>query len=147
HRNGVVHRDLKPDNIVVAELGDTVVIDWGLALEESDPFGGGRVGTAGFMAPEQGRGERREARADGDALGTTLYFMLAGVAATSTRLVDAEPGVPRDLAAIVDKARAASPAARYPSAVELAAELQRFIAGQLVGAHHYTWPARIGRQI
>ena len=94
HRRGVIHRDLKPANILVGELGETIVIDWGLAKvigEESDEVVetvmpsdslhtqlGSVFGTPGFMAPEQARGEELGPRGDVYALGATLYQLLAG---------------------------------------------------------------------
>jgi hypothetical protein len=94
HRRGVIHRDLKPANIVVGELGETVVIDWGLAKvigEDDDEPGtaivasdslrtqiGAVFGTPGFMAPEQARGEPLDSRSDVYALGATLYQLLSG---------------------------------------------------------------------
>jgi hypothetical protein len=94
HRRGVIHRDLKPANILVGELGETVVIDWGLAkvIGEDDEAPGtviaiadeglrtqiGAVfGTPGFMAPEQARGEALDPRGDVYALGAILYQLLA----------------------------------------------------------------------
>ena len=100
HRRGVIHRDLKPANILVGELGETVVIDWGLAkvIGESDVDGdsdgdgglapdasaslqtqaGAVFGTPGFMSPEQARGDELDPRSDVYALGATLYQLLTG---------------------------------------------------------------------
>ncbi len=98
HKRGVLHRDLKPTNILVGEHGETVVIDWGLAKvidakeDEIDPLEpviptasdslqtqvGSVFGTPGFMAPEQARGEELSASTDVYALGATLYQLLAG---------------------------------------------------------------------
>jgi hypothetical protein len=95
HHRGVIHRDLKPANILVGELGETVVIDWGLAkvIGEDDEAPGTLIaqpsdslrtqigavfGTPGFMAPEQARGEELDPRGDVYALGATLYQLLAG---------------------------------------------------------------------
>ena len=94
HGRGILHRDLKPSNILAGDLGETVVIDWGLAKVVGEPDDevlpaavdageslrtryGVVFGTPGFMAPEQVRGAEVDERADVYALGATLYFLLA----------------------------------------------------------------------
>ncbi|PCC69175.1 Serine/threonine protein kinase [Nannocystis exedens] len=97
HRQAIVHRDVKPANILIGELGEAVVIDWGLAKDLSpgssddnlagdDPGtasdmteAGSLLGTLRYMPPEQARGEPVDARSDVYALGATLYHLLAGV--------------------------------------------------------------------
>jgi tRNA A-37 threonylcarbamoyl transferase component Bud32 len=167
HERGITHRDLKPANILVGPFGETVVIDWGLAgIEEdaadelgrsSDPATtcqGSVFGTPRYMAPEQARGEPATYRSDVYALGAILYHTLSGmppvagddvtgvlerVARAEVRpLRDVAPALPADLVAIVERAMAPDPAARYASAGELAADLRRFHTGQLVAAHRYS---------
>jgi eukaryotic-like serine/threonine-protein kinase len=174
HGEGVIHRDVKPHNVLVGAHGETVVIDWGLArrIDACDPAAtsierdgetvvGSVLGTPAYMAPEQARGERVDQRADVYAIGAILYRALAGctpyVASTSGELIEAvrrgpppplaglAPASPRDLVAIADRAMARDAAHRYPSAAELAADLRRFTTGQLVRAHRYTVPQRVRR--
>ncbi len=111
------------------------------------------LGTPSFMPPEQARGLAVDHRADVYALGAILYFVISAKAPysgdSSDRVVQRvlteppeplrvrEPEAPADLCAIVEKAMARDPAARYPSALELAADLRRFSNGQLVSAREY----------
>ncbi|MDB4966844.1 MAG: WD-repeat protein, partial [Myxococcales bacterium] len=175
HQRRVIHRDLKPNNVVVGDFGETMVVDWGLAkeLDATDDAGvampspesvaqthdGVLVGTPAYMAPEQARGEPADERSDIYGIGAILYTAISGRAphagvpaakiaeavaqgAPSIRRVS---GVPAELATIVDKAMASSPADRYQDAGELVRELKRFAAGQRVGAHRYSWWALTGR--
>jgi serine/threonine protein kinase len=122
---------------------------------------GAVVGTPWYMSPEQAAGQPVDPRADVYALGAILYYVLAGtspqppspdpaagpggVPGRPAPLVSLEPRLPPDLLAIVDKALAADPARRYPSAFELADDLKRFAGGQLVAARRYSPLTRAGR--
>ncbi len=159
HSRHVIHRDLKPGNVIVGEFGETIVIDWGLAkhvgatdpppAQPSEPAPadsgaktaiGTVMGTPGYMSPEQAAGELVDERTDVYAIGAIAFHALTGAPGRGSRgrLVDREPDIPPDLAAIVERAMALDRDARYPTARELADDLRRFQTGQLVGAHHYS---------
>lgn len=179
HDHGVVHRDLKPQNIVLGDFGETVVLDWGLARRRADagphahePDATARPqsltthpgGTLAYMAPEQLCGDYDQ-RSDLFGLGAILYEMLTGQPpyadqtedeATQTlqqrvreaRFVEPrrlQPAAPRALEAICLKAMARDPAARYPSALELGAEVQRYLADEPVAAYPEPVFARLQR--
>jgi serine/threonine protein kinase len=173
HDQGIVHRDLKPINIVVGAFGETIVLDWGLAKDlragasedpeapvlatpPGDTAAGAVLGTPSYMAPEQAAGQAVDARADVYALGAILHHVLAGTAPelrpdaaggppTLVPLSALEPRLPSDLLAVVAKALAKEPQARYATAFELAEDLKRFQAGQLVAARRYSSLARAAR--
>jgi eukaryotic-like serine/threonine-protein kinase len=124
---------------------------------------GSVLGTPAFMPPEQARGGVIDERTDVYALGALLYTVLVGAPPYTgddpaaildqvlhgppRRIAEVQPGVPVDLQTIVERAMARDPAARYPSARELAADLKRFQTGQLVAAHRYSRTQLIGRWI
>ena len=134
HARGVLHRDLTPHNVIVEPEGNVRVIDWGMAVTLEQAEGAPQpAGTAGFMAPEQRRGEALDARADVWAIGALLHAVLYGRA----------PGeqAPRSAAAhssaieaICRKALSAAPSARYADALALAEEMNRWFEGRRVEA-------------
>jgi serine/threonine-protein kinase len=145
HDRGIVHRDVKLDNVMIGNLGEVYVVDWGIAARTParDP-GKGRgalVGTPSYMAPEMVRGDvaRIDARTDVYLLGATLHAALTGTARHRGESIvdilisarDSHPfeygaGVPAELAAILNRSMSASPESRFPSAQELRRALAAF---------------------
>jgi predicted Ser/Thr protein kinase len=148
HRRGVVHQDIKPQNVLLDESGRPRLIDFGMARWRhgwTDSHKGPSGGTLKFMAPEQARGdfERVGACSDIFALGGLLYFLLTGRAPFGgetrseqwrrasecdfDRTLLRTKGIPRRLERIVLKAMAADPADRYAPAGKMAAALNSFL--------------------
>jgi beta-lactam-binding protein with PASTA domain len=152
HRNGVVHRDVKPGNVLVSPQGQVKVADFGIAravtTEENLTRTGTVMGTATYFSPEQAKGEGVDPRSDVYSLGVVLFELLVGkppfqsdnpvavaykhVQETPPRPSRLNPEIPAPLEAITLKALAKNPANRYASADELTADLRRFRAGQPV---------------
>jgi serine/threonine protein kinase len=165
HAHGVLHRDLKPENIMVGEFGEVLVMDWGVAkvlrdsAEESvgapaAALHGGaavtqhgtRIGTPGYMAPEQVRGDVQAVGTQTDVwgLGAILHVLLQGGPPGEMRQSSQEH-VPRRLRAILDRALAPDPTLRYADADALAEDVRRFRAGATPNAYHEPLYERIGR--
>lgn len=121
HAAGIVHRDVKPHNILV-EGERAYLSDFGLAkayAETGAGSGASVVGTVEYMAPEQWRGERVGPEADIYALGCVLYETLTGVVPYARKGSDAEPELPEGIEAVIERAVAKEPARRYRSATEM----------------------------
>ena len=156
HRNGVVHRDVKPANILIANDGRVKVADFGIAralnsaAEQDLTQAGAVMGTATYFSPEQAQGGQPDPRSDLYSLGIVLYEMVGGrppfagdnpVAIAYKQVHDQPqplnqltPDVPRPFEAIVAKLLAKNPALRYPTAEALRDDLRRFREGQPVQA-------------
>jgi serine/threonine-protein kinase len=151
HAHGVLHRDLKPGNVVFAEDGTPKLMDFGLARlagAEKLTQTGTMLGTPAYMAPEQAGGEALDERADVYALGAVLYHCVTGRppfdGASAMVLVrkvliekptpprEVNPAVPASLEQVILRTLAKDAGARFPTAKALADELDRFVRGELV---------------
>src|SRR5207302_10777418 len=148
HAKGLVHRDVKPGNVLVAAGDHAYLTDFGLTKRMSESRGmtetGMFVGTVDYIAPEQVEGRPLDARADVYALGCVTYELLSGevpfprdsdVAKIFAHVNDPPPvleGVPQPLAAAVARAMAKSPEDRFPSA----GDFGRAVAAGVEGRQH-----------
>jgi eukaryotic-like serine/threonine-protein kinase len=155
HRAGIVHRDIKPGNVMLTPQGQVKVMDFGIARAVADTSStmtqtAAVIGTAQYLSPEQARGETVDARSDLYSTGCLLYELLTGrppfvgespvsVAYQHVREQPLppssfDPDIPPEVDAVVLKALAKSREERYQSASEMRADIHRVLAGQQVTA-------------
>ncbi len=143
HSNGIIHRDVKPANIMITANGTVKIMDFGIAKSGGQVTNTGQVlGTPNYMAPEQVKGRPLDGRSDLFSLGVILYEMLTGekpfvgqnVTTIIYKIVNENPITPRDLdvtvhpglSAIVTKALAKAPDDRYQSGADLVRDLENY---------------------
>ena len=145
HEKGIVHRDVKPQNIMLLSNGSIKVMDFGIARfsrSESQTMTDKAIGSVHYISPEQARGDTTDAKADIYSVGIMMYEMLSGrlpfdsdspvsvaikqISDTPTPLRQLNAAVPEALEAITNRAMAKDPRDRYPSARAMLADLEEF---------------------
>jgi serine/threonine-protein kinase len=146
HAHGVIHRDLKPQNIMIGSFGEVLVLDWGVAKIRDDPrssafhqtMEGTVICTRQYMSPEKAPGEidQLDERSDIYALGAILYFLLKD-----------QPKVSKAAQAITAKAMATAKESRYATASELSADIARLLDAEPVSAYRENAIERTSRWV
>lgn len=163
HQAGIIHRDIKPQNVMMTEEGVPLVTDFGLAKnlvqDQTLTLEGELIGTPAYMAPEQAQGDAQscDERTDIYSIGVVLFELLCGrvpfsgsfervvfqvINAPAPNLCSVNLNTPPELAAICAKCLEKSPDRRFQSTDELAQELQRFLDGQPVETRKVSWTGR-----
>ncbi len=183
HNRGIVHRDIKPANVMLGRFGETIVVDWGLAVpvmrderfkssgektlmpsannSNSGSSSGRGAGTPAFMSPEQASELAPTPASDIYSLGATLFKVLSGkppilaksIPEIRSNLIDGKlpvlseirNDIPRPLQAICEKALAKNAKDRYPTALDLAEDVERYLADEPISAAEDSLGVRLGR--
>ena len=167
HAHGVIHRDLKPQNIMIGLFGEVLVLDWGVAKilgkrnmvvsVEADPpllpkngvdtSHGTIIGTRDYMSPEQARGEidSLDERSDVYSLGAVLYFLLTNKSPSPARPRTMNPKVSKPAEAICLKAMSAEMNARYATAAEMSRDVGQLLDAEPVSAYRESVVEKVGR--
>ncbi len=161
HRNGVVHRDIKPQNIMLLDNGQLRMMDFGIARvsrAENQLTGGKAMGSVHYISPEQAKGEETDRKSDIYSVGVMMYEMLSGklpfdaddvvevalkqISDQPESLQELAPGVPHGLVEITEKAMAKLPVNRYASAAEMLDALNAFVENPSItfNYHYITEP-------
>src|SRR5687767_13627960 len=174
HAHGVIHRDLKPQNIMIGSFGEVLVLDWGVAKilrkrdipaaseadtlmlpgndsnnKPGDTTHGTIIGTRNYMSPEQARGEvdRLDERSDVYSLGAVLYFLLTDQAPNDDKPRAVNPRVTKPAEAVCLKAMARDRSNRYASAAELSADVSRLLDAEPVSAYRENVYEKVSRWV
>jgi serine/threonine protein kinase len=145
HENGVVHRDVKPQNIMLLANGDLKMMDFGIARisrAENQLVSGKAMGSVHYISPEQAKGDVTDAKSDIYSVGVMMYEMLSGklpfdsdsavkvaikqISDKAVPLDELEPDIPHALVQITQRAMAKNPADRYPTAADMQADIRKF---------------------
>ena len=156
HRNGVVHRDIKPQNIMLLDNGQLRMMDFGIARvsrAENQLTGGKAMGSVHYISPEQAKGEETDRKSDIYSVGVMMYEMLSGklpfdaddvvevalkqISDQPKSLQELNPTIPHGLVEITEKAMAKLPANRYASAAEMLDALNAFVDNPAITFHYH----------
>ncbi len=156
HRNGVVHRDIKPQNIMLLDNGQLRMMDFGIARvsrAENQLTGGKTMGSVHYISPEQAKGEETDCKSDIYSVGVMMYEMLSGklpfdaddvvevalkqISDQPRSLQELAPTVPRGLVEITEKAMSKLPVNRYASAAEMLDALNAFVENPQITFHYH----------